>query len=104
MQWRGVARHRRWTFRFIPTSGSWLNAVEGLFAKLARRRFKYGVFKSVDELKGAIDRFIAEHDETEAKPFVWKADPGEIITTRNRGFQTLESIHLGDRKGTQSYQ
>ncbi|MET4130893.1 hypothetical protein ABIE62_002919, partial [Porphyrobacter sp. MBR-155] len=27
------------------------------------------------------------------KPFVWKADPDEIIAARNRGFQTLESIH-----------
>jgi len=88
-----LARHPRWTFHFIPTSSSWLNAVEGFFAKLTRRRLKHGVFKSVDELKGAIDRFIAEHNETEAKPFVWRADPDEIIAARNRGFQMLESIH-----------
>ena len=25
-------RHPRWTFHFTPTSASWLNAVEGLFA------------------------------------------------------------------------
>ena len=28
-----------------------------------------------------------------AKPFIWKGDPDHIIATRNRGFQTLESIH-----------
>jgi hypothetical protein len=33
-----VARHPRWTFHFTPTSASWLNAVEGFFAKLTRRR------------------------------------------------------------------
>ncbi len=33
-----LARHPRWTFHFTPTSASWLNAVEGFFAKLTRRR------------------------------------------------------------------
>src|SRR6195256_2932062 len=31
-----LARHPRWTFHFTPTSMSWLNAVEGFFAKLTR--------------------------------------------------------------------
>ena len=35
-------RHPRWTFHFTPTSCSWLNAVEGFFAKLTRRRLKHG--------------------------------------------------------------
>ena len=30
-------------------------------------------------------RFIAEHNATEAKPFIWRADPDEIIAARNRG-------------------
>jgi transposase len=30
---------------FTPTSASWLNAVEGFFAKLTRRRLKRGVFR-----------------------------------------------------------
>ena len=29
-------RHPRWTFHFTPTSCSWLNAVEGFFAKLSQ--------------------------------------------------------------------
>lgn len=29
-----VVRHPRWTFHFTPISSSWLNAVEGFFAKL----------------------------------------------------------------------
>src|SRR5437667_895788 len=53
---RWLARHRRWTFHFTPTSASWLNAVEGFFAKLSRRRLKRGVFKSVADLEAAIDR------------------------------------------------
>jgi len=85
-------RHPRWTFHFVPTSSSWLNAVEGFFAKLTRRRLKNGVFHSVVDLQAAINRFIVEHNGS-PKPFVWRADPDEIIAARNRGFQTLESIH-----------
>lgn len=88
-----LQRHPRWTFHFIPTSSSWLNAVEGFFAKLTRRRLKHGVFHSVVDLQAAINRFIAEHNDTEAKPFTWRANPNDIIAARNRGFQTLESIH-----------
>ena len=90
---RWLARHPRWTFHFTPTSSSWLNAVEGFFAKLTRRRLKRGVFHSVCDLQAAINRFVAEHNDGEAKPFVWRADPDAIIAARSRGFQTLESIH-----------
>ena len=40
-----LTRHPRWTFHFVPTSCSWLNAVEGFFAKLSKRRLKRGVFR-----------------------------------------------------------
>jgi transposase len=84
-----LTRHPRWVFHFTPTSSSWLNAVEGFFAKLTRRRLKHGVFCSITELQAAINRFIAEHNETEARPFIWRADPDAIIAARNRGFQAL---------------
>lgn len=90
-QW--LKRHPRWTFHFTPTSSSWLNAVEGFFAKLTRRRLKYGVFSSVAQLQQAINRFIDEHNQKEAKPFLWKADPDKICAARKRGYHLLESIH-----------
>lgn len=40
-------RHTRFTFHFAPTSCSWLNAVEGFFARLTKRRLKRGVFHSL---------------------------------------------------------
>ena len=89
-QW--LARHPRWTFHFTPTSASWLNAVEGFFAKLTKRRLKRGVFHSVVDLQAAINRFIDEHNK-EPKPFVWTADPDEIIAAVNRGHQTLRTHH-----------
>jgi hypothetical protein len=88
-----VQRHPRWTLHLTPTSSSWLNAVEGFFAKLTRRGLKHGVFYSLVDLQAAINRFIKEYNANDAKPFIWKADPDKIIAARNRGFQTLESIH-----------
>ncbi len=87
-----LARHPRWTFHFTPTSASWLNAVEGFFAKLTRRRLKRGVFRSVDDLKAAIERFVAETND-DPKPFVWTAKPNRVLAAVKRGKQALESIH-----------
>jgi transposase len=89
-QW--LARHPRWAFHFTPTSASWLNAVEGFFAKLTKRRLKRGVFRSVVDLQEAINRFIAETNAN-PKPFVWTADPARVLTAIARGKQALESIH-----------
>ena len=89
-QW--LARHPRWAFHFTPTSASWLNAVEGFFAKLTRRRLKRGVFRSVVDLQEAINRFIAETN-CNPKPFVWTAEPDRVLAAVARGKQVLESDH-----------
>ncbi len=85
-------RHKRFVFHFTPTSSSWLNAVEGFFAKLARRRLKRGVFHSLVDLQQAINRFVAETNQN-PKPFTWTADPDKIIAAVKRGYQALDSIH-----------
>jgi transposase len=90
IEWLG--RHPRWSFHFTPTSASWLNAVEGFFAILTKRRLKRGVFKGVVDLQAAINRFVADHNQ-QPKPFVWTADPDKIIAAANRGHQVLDSIH-----------
>jgi len=87
-----LERHPRWVFHFTPTSCSWLNAVEGFFAKLTKRRLKRGAFRSLVDLQAAINRFLAEHNQ-EPKPFVWTKDPDEIIAAVKRGHQALDSIH-----------
>jgi hypothetical protein len=75
-----------------PDLASWLNAVEGFFAKLTRRRLKRGVFRSVVDLQVAINRFVAETN-ADPKPFVWTADPKARLAAVKRGKQTLESVH-----------
>jgi transposase len=85
-------RHPRFVFHYTPTSCSWLNAVEGFFAKLSKRRLKRGVFRSIVDLQAAINRFLRETND-DPKPFTWTADPDKIIAAVRRGHQTLDSLH-----------
>ena len=87
-----LTQHPRWTFHFTPTSASWLNAVEGFFAKLTSRRLKRGTFTSITDLKAAIHRFIEEAN-SHPKPFMWTADPKRVLAAVKRGKQALESVH-----------
>ena len=90
MAW--LQRHPRFAFHFTPTSCSWLNAVEGFFAKLTKQRLQRGVFHSIADLQAAINRYI-EQANGDPKPLVWTADPGKIIAAVNRGREVLDSIH-----------
>ena len=87
-----LTRHKRFHFHFTPTSACWLNAVEGFFAKLTRRRLKRGVFTGIVDLQAAINRFLRETNANPT-PFVWTADPDAIIEKVRRGKQVLESLH-----------
>jgi transposase len=87
-----LGRHPRFVFHFVPTSCSWLNAVEGFFAKLSKRRLKRGVFRSIVDLQAAINRFLDETNHN-PKPFTWTANPDKIIAAVKRGHQMLDSIH-----------
>jgi transposase len=75
LEW--LADHPRWTFHFTPTSASWLNAIEGFFSTITRRKIRRGVFKSVDDLEDAIKRYIKAHNKN-SKPFVWTASAASI--------------------------
>ena len=73
-----LERHPRWVFHFTPTSASWLNAVEGFFSVLTRKRLRRGVFKGVVDLQAAINRYLKEHN-ADPKPFVWTKPASEIF-------------------------
>jgi transposase len=90
LEW--IENHHRFVFHFTPTSTSWLNAVESFFAKLTKKRLKRGVFRSLQELKDAIHRFL-DHTNAKPKPFTWTKDPNKIIAAVKRGHQMLDSIH-----------
>jgi transposase len=89
---RWLGRHPRFTFHFTPTSASWLNAVEGFFAKLTKRRLKRGVFHSIVALQAAINRFITDAN-ADPRPFRWTKNPDKIIAAVRRGHQALGALH-----------
>jgi transposase len=59
-----LKRHPRFKLHFTPTSSSWLNLVERLFAEITRQRIRRGVFYSVPKLEAA----IIEMDESSKRP------------------------------------
>jgi transposase len=81
LEW--LADHPRWAFHFTPTSASWINAVEGFFSIITRRRIRRGVFKSVADLQDAIARYIRAHNKA-AKPFVWTKPAEDIFDKLSR--------------------
>lgn len=66
--------------------------VETFFARLTRRRLRHGAFHAPVDLQGTINCYLAEHN-AKSKPFVWTADPDNIIAAARQRYQTLDSIH-----------
>jgi transposase len=89
-----LRRHPRFIPHFIPTSSSWLNLVERWFGELTGKRLRRGVFVSVEDLKQAIEEFLAAWN-ADPKPFVWTATVESIVEKLNRCRQTLEKIKPG---------
>jgi hypothetical protein len=57
-------------FYYTPTHASWLNQVEVWFSILSRAALRGASFRSVRELREAIDAFIKAYNQT-AAPFEW---------------------------------
>ena len=66
----GLGRHEWFTSHVTLSSASWINAVDGCFAKLTNRRLRRGVFHSIVALQTAVDRFVTGADQN-PKPFHW---------------------------------
>ncbi len=91
---RWLARHKRFTLHFTPTSSSWLNLVERLFAEITRQSIRRGTFNNVEELKTAIANWI-EHRNQNPKPFKWTAGAKSILAKHRRAKETLASVNTG---------
>jgi len=79
---------------FVPTSSRWLNLVERWFRELSTQCIHRGLFFSVDDLKAAIQEFLASWNE-DPKPLVWTATVESIMEKLSRCRQTLEKIQPG---------
>ena len=73
-----LARHPRYQIHFTPTSGSWLNMVERLFAELTQRCIRRGSHTAVRELEKAMLDYLDRRNRN-PKPFIWKADADLIL-------------------------
>ena len=74
-----LAKHKRITLHFTPTSGSWLNMVEIFFGIITRQAIRRGTFTSVKDLTTAIGRFIDAYNDR-CQPFSWTKDADELLT------------------------
>jgi transposase len=75
---RWLVRHPRFHLHFTPTSSSWLNLVERLFAELTTRMLRRGVHRSVTELEADIRTWL-QHWNDNPKPYVWTKTAEEIL-------------------------
>lgn len=89
-----LKRHPRFVLHFVPTSSSWLNLVERWFGHLDQKAIRRGVFRSVEDLKAAIDGFLTAWNK-DPKPFVWTATVESITEKLSRCRRTLEKIQPG---------
>jgi transposase len=74
------AKRPRFHVHFTPTYGSWLSLVERWFAELTIKQIRRGTFRSVPQLKAAIQDFIEAH-QANPKPFVWTKSADEILAS-----------------------
>jgi transposase len=74
------AKRPRFHVHFTPTYGSWLSLVERWFAELTMKQIRRGAFRSVPQLKAAIQEFIEAH-QANPKPFVWTKSADEILAS-----------------------
>jgi len=88
--WRWLERHPRFHMHFTPTSASWLNLVERLFAELTNRRLRRGIFRSIVAVQTAINRYLNDRNHA-PKPFVWTASADTIIRKHERAKGNLFS-------------
>lgn len=74
------AKRPRFHVHFTPTYASWLSLVERWFAELTMKQIRRGAFRSVPQLKAAIQAFIDAH-QANPKPFVWTKSADEILAS-----------------------
>jgi len=86
------AKRPRFHVHFTPTYGSWLSLVERWFAELTTKQLRRGAYKSVPQLKAAIQEFIDAH-QANPKPLVWTKTADQILASIARFAQRTYDVH-----------
>jgi transposase len=89
---RWLRRHPRFHLHFTPTSSSWLNLVERWFRDLTQQRLRRGSFHHVNELIGAIEDYIDNHNQN-PRVFVWSTSVAQILTKIAKCKEALDALH-----------
>ena len=96
MAW--LKKNPRIHFHYTPTSGSWLNQVEGFFGILAKQSLRATDFLSKKQLRDHIAAYI-KHWNAEPTPFIWtKPRCGHHPKSQANACAYLISGALGGRK------
>ncbi len=83
-----LLRHPRYQIHYTPTSASWLNLVERLFAEITERCVRRGSHTSVPQLQKALLGYIDQRNDN-PKPFVWTASANLILGKVERFCQRI---------------
>jgi transposase len=73
-----LLRHRRFTFHFTPTYGSWMNLVERWFSALTTKKLQRSAHDSVAALAADITDWVDTWNEN-PQPFIWHKTADEIL-------------------------
>jgi transposase len=85
-QW--LAEHPRFHIHYTPTSGSWLNPVERVFADVTRKCLNHRSAATVEALQQDIAQFLDRRNQS-PKPLNWKATTDGILQKVKRAWQSL---------------
>lgn len=73
-----LLRHKRFTFHFTPTYGSWMNLVERWFSALTTKKLQRSAHDSVKALAADILDWVNTWND-DPKPFIWHKTADEIL-------------------------
>lgn len=89
-----LAKRPHWHVHFTPTSASWLNQVERLFALLTEKQLRRGVHRSTQELEQTIRDYIDTVND-DPKPFRWTKSADQILASIKRFcLRTIQTAEL----------
>jgi hypothetical protein len=71
-------RHPCYHINYTPTSASWINLMERLFAEVTERCVRRGSHNSVQALHSAMLNYLAQRNR-KSTPFIWNADADLIL-------------------------
>ena len=97
-----LLRHRRFTFHFTPTYGSWMNLVERRFSALTTKKLQRSAHDSVHALAADIRAWVDTWNDN-PKPFVWHKTADEILERLGRYCADVTNTELAKRNNVTAH-